>query len=164
MNQFNGNNASSTRSADRATDSADADGNAARVTATLIPGCQRSAHVDRLFGAAFPFSIEPRIFATAESLSLDYRGGCWAMFELSNGALYIAPETEQAFRVVAENGFDGTMSADAFGVTVCLYVFSLASFDHRKPRLAERCAEHFHRLREFAFDHPEAGAIFGATD
>jgi len=43
-------------------------------------------------------------------------------------------------------------------------VFSLASFDRRKPRLAGACAGHFHLLREFAADHPEAAAILGATD
>jgi hypothetical protein len=135
-----------------------------RVTAMLIPGCRRSAYVDRLFGAAFPFTIEPRMFTTAESLSHSYRGGCWEMYALSNGGFYMAPETDRTFLVCAANGFEGEMSADAFGITVCLYVFSLSSFDRRRPRLAGTCAEHFHLLREFAIEHPEAAAIFRATD
>jgi hypothetical protein len=137
---------------------------AAQVTANEIPGCRRAEHVAGVFGAAFPFVIEPRIFITAESLSHSYRGGCWEMYALSNGGFYMAPETDRLFPVSAANGFEVEMSADAFGITVCLYVFSLASFDRRKPRLAGACAGHFHLLREFAADHPEAAAILGATD
>jgi hypothetical protein len=137
---------------------------AAQVTSNEIPGCRRAEHVAGIFGAAFPFVIEPRIFITAESLSHIYRGGCWEMYALSNGGFYMAPETDRVFPVSAANGFEGGMSADAFGITACLYVFSLASFDRRKPRLAGACAEHFHLLREFAADHPEAAAILGATD
>jgi hypothetical protein len=137
---------------------------AAQVTANAIPGCRRAEYIAGIFGASFSFQIEPRIFMTAESLSHSYRGGCWEMYALSNGGFYMAPETHRVFPVSAANGFEGVMSADAFGITVCLYVFSLASFDRRKPRLASTCAEHFHMLREFAADHPEAAAIFGATD
>ena len=86
------------------------------------------------------------------------------MYALSNGGFYMAPETDRVFPVSATNGFEGEMSADAFGITVCLYVFSLASCDRRKPRLAGTCAEHFQLLHEFAADHPEAAAILGATD
>ncbi len=138
--------------------------NHALVTTTPIPGCQRGAHAARLFGAAFPFVIEPRVFMTAESLSPSYRGGCWEMHDLSNGGFYMAPETDRLFQVSAANGFDGEMSADAFGVTVSIYVFSLASFDRRRPRLAEVCARQFHWLRDFALSHREAGAILRATD
>ena len=137
---------------------------AIQVTASAIPGCRRAEHAAGIFGAAFPFVIEPRIFMTAESLSHSYRGGCWEMYALSNGGFYMAPETDRVFPVSAANGFEGVMSADAFGITVCLYLFSLASFDRRKPRLAATCAEQFHLLREFALDHPESAAIFGATD
>lgn len=137
---------------------------AAQITANAIPGCRRAEHVAGVFGAAFPFVIEPRIFMTAESLSHSYRGGCWDMYALSNGGIYMAPETDRVFPVSAANGFECVMSADAFGIAVFLYVFSLASFDRRRPGLAQACAEQFHLLRKFAADHPESAAIFGATD
>ena len=86
------------------------------------------------------------------------------MYALSNGGFYMAPETDRVFPVSAANGFEGEMSADAFGITVCLYMFSLASFDRRKPRLAGICIKQFYLVREFALDHPESAAIFGATD
>jgi hypothetical protein len=137
---------------------------AVHITASAIPGCRRAEHVAGIFGASFSFQIEPRIFTTAESLSHSYRGGCWEMYALSNGGFYMAPETDRVSPVSASNGFEGVMSADAFGISVCLCLFSLVSFDRRKPRLARTCAEHFHLLREFAADHSEAAAIFGATD
>lgn len=137
---------------------------AAQITANAISGCRRAEQVAGIFGSAFPFVIEPRIFMTAESLSHNYRGGCWEMYALSNGGFYMAPETDRSLHVSAANGFEGDLSADAFGITVCLYVFSLASFDRRRPGLARTCAEQFHLLREFAADHSEAAAIFGATD
>ncbi len=137
---------------------------AVQITANVISGSRRADHVAGIFGTAFPFAIEPRIFMTAESLSRSYRGGCWEMYALSNGGFYMAPETDRVFPVSAPNGFKSEMSADAFGITVCLYVFSLASFDRRKPRLAGICTEQFYLVREFALDHPESAAIFGATD
>jgi hypothetical protein len=135
-----------------------------QVIASVIPGCRRADHVSKVFGAAFPFVIEPRLFMTAETLSHNYLGGCWEMYALSNGGFYMVPETDREFVVSAPNGFEGEMSADAFGITVCLYVFSLGSFDRTKPRMAATCSEQFHLLREFAAAHPEAAAIFGATD
>lgn len=135
-----------------------------QVIASVIPGCRRADHVTKVFGAAFPFVLEPRIFMTAESLSHNYVGGFWEMYALSNGGFYMAPETDREFVVRTPNGFEGEISAEAFGITVCLYVFSLASFDRRRPGLARTCAEQFHLLREFAADHPKAAAIFGASD
>jgi hypothetical protein len=137
---------------------------ATQLTANAIPGCRRAEHAAGIFGAAFPFVIEPRIFMTAESLSHRYRGGCWEMYALSNGGFYMAPETDRVFPVSAANGFAGITSADAYGIIVCLHVLSVASFDRSKPRLARTCTEQFYLVREFALDHPESAAIFGATD
>ena len=54
------------------------------------------------------------------------------------------------------------MSADALGVTACLFAFSYLSFG--SGDLAARCAEHYHLLREFALDHAELRAILAACD
>jgi hypothetical protein len=55
------------------------------------------------------------------------------------------------------------LSADALGITACLYAYSHLSFN-RRDGLAELCAEQFHLLREYALDHPEAGGIMAAID
>ena len=127
----------------------------------LIPEDQRCDHVDRLFGVHFPLRLEPTVYAFADRLSPDYRGGCWDFYALGNGGFYMAPDGS-AYTVTCDNGFDGVMGADAFGITACLYAFNHLSFGD--DALAETCARHFHLLRDFAIDHPEVRAILAAID
>ena len=54
------------------------------------------------------------------------------------------------------------MSADAFGIAVCLFAYSNLSFG--SGQFAETCAKQYHLLREYMMDHAEAGAILAATD
>ena len=116
----------------------------------------------KLFGVHFPFRVEPHIYVTAGRLSAEYHGGYWLMYRLENGGFYMAPD-DDAFRVSAENGYEGTMSGDAFGLTVCLYAFSELSFSDI-PGFVEVCAGQYHRLREYMFEHPEVAAILRAID
>jgi len=58
-------------------------------------------------------------------------------------------------------GFEGTLSADAAGITVCLFTFSHLSFQQPSEDVFSR---HFYALREFALDHKEVGSIFAAID
>jgi hypothetical protein len=59
------------------------------------------------------------------------------------------------------NPAEGTLSADAAGITVCLFTFSHLSFQQPAEDVFSR---HFYALREFALDHKEAGLIFAAID
>lgn len=82
--------------------------------------------------------------------------------DLSNGGFYMAPQHEGTYRFsVDTNGYDGEMSPDAAGITVCLFAYSHLSFRYADDQVF---ANHFHRLREFAMDHAEALAIFAAID
>ena len=128
---------------------------------TLADG-ERADFVHALFGLAFPLKLEPTIFAMAGMLAEDYNGGFWQFHALSNGGFYMAPDVDRGFEVSCENGFEGTLSADALGVTACLYAFSHLSFG--EGAFAEACAEQYHLLREYAMDHPEAGVILAAID
>lgn len=116
-----------------------------------------------LFGDHFPFQLEPTIFSLASRLSKEYQGGYWHFYTLSNGGFYMTPDDEISFTVVSDNGYRGTMSADAFGITVCLYAYSLLSFSDHKD-VAEMYSRHFHLLRDYMLDHPEARAILRAID
>lgn len=117
----------------------------------------------KLFGAvACPFKVEPTIFHMAALLAADYRGGFWDMFQLSNGGWYMSPAQNTLFVVSSMNGFSGSMTADALGITACMFAFSHLSFGG--DALAEACAEQYQLLREFSLDHPEAGAIMAACD
>jgi hypothetical protein len=115
------------------------------------------------FGDDFPFRIEPFIFNMAGNLSSDYTGGYWNMYELSNRGFYMAPDSDISFHVSCMNGYEGAMSADAFGITACLYIYSNLSFSG-DATFAEVCAEHFHLLREYMLDHPEVQSILASID
>lgn len=102
------------------------------------------------------------IFQFATQLAFAYGGGYWNFYTLSNGGFFMAPKLDESFRVIADNGYEGTMSADALGITACLYAFSNLSFD--EGPFGETCTEHYHWLYELAIVHSEASAIRAAID
>ena len=75
---------------------------------------------------------------------------------------YLAPHSDTPFNVSCENGFEGQLSGDALGITVCLYAYSNLSFS--SGAFAETCAQQYHWLRDYMLEHPEAAAILGAID
>jgi Antirestriction protein len=96
-------------------------------------------------------------------MAKDYRGGYWEFYTLSNGGFYLAPSPDRVFHVSCDNFFEGYLTADARGITACLYAYSHLSF--AGPAVfADICADHHHRLREYMFEHPEVRAILGAAD
>ena len=133
------------------------------ITRRTIKDEDRVRHTDKLFGFHFPLHLEPLVYATADRLSRDYRGGYWAFYALSNGAFYMAPAGDTTFHVTCENGFEGDLSADALGITVCLYAYSHLSFSGMVG-FADSCAWQYHRLREYLLAHSEAEEIMGAID
>lgn len=132
------------------------------ITATLVPESQRMNVADKHFGIRFPLTVEPMIFQFATQLSADYSGGYWHFYTLSNGGFFMAPKLDETFQVIADNGYEGTMSAEALGITACSYAFSNLSFGEGK--LGETCAEYYHWLYEFAMQHSEANLIHAAID
>lgn len=128
-----------------------------------LAGCERLDVPAQLFGVNFPLLLEPYIYATTDKLALEYKGGYWNMYTLSNGGFYMAPDTEKYFKVSSPNGNEATLSADALGITACLFAYSQLSFT-ASPPFAEVCAEQFYVLREFMLDHAEEGSILGVID
>ncbi|MEW6119222.1 MAG: antirestriction protein [Pseudomonadota bacterium] len=124
---------------------------------------KRRSHTSRVFGIHFPLLIEPFIHAVAESLSPEYEDGDWTFYRLSNGAFYMAPLSDKYFPVVGLNGHEDILSADALGITACLYAYSHLSFLDNQA-LAETCAEHYHLLRDYMLEQTEAEGILGAID
>lgn len=128
-----------------------------------LPEDQRIDLPAKLFGAlAFPFQVEPAIFTMAGMLAAEYKGGFWDMYGLSNGGWYMSPSSEAAFAVTSPNGYSGEMTADALGITACMFALSHLTFGG--DDLAEACAAQYHLLREFVMDHPAARAILAACD
>ncbi len=120
------------------------------------------AVAEKFFGLHFPLQLEPIVYGITERMATDYKGGYWDFYTLSNGGFYMAPGTDDVFHVTCDNMFEGELSADALGITACLYAYSHLSFGD--GRFARVCACHYHRLREYMMEHPEVSAILGATD
>jgi hypothetical protein len=132
------------------------------ITRTRVPAPQHAEHAKKVFGARFIF-LESFADETASSLSPDYAGGLWNFFALSNGGFYMAPSCGDTYRVSCANGFEGSVSADAFGITACLYAYSHLSFSPDEL-FAELCARNYHLLRQFALEHAEVKFILAIVD
>ena len=132
------------------------------VTRELVTEDQRLAVVERLFGMAFPLQLEPVVYGITDRMADGYDGGYWDFYTLSNGGFYMAPSEDKVFHVKCQNMYEGDLSADALGITACLYAYSNLSFS--LSDLAEDYARHYHLLREYMMEHPEVREILGATD
>ena len=133
------------------------------ITSKHVADKLRIQHTADLFGMRFPLNLEPAIYAFASNICNDYNGAYWEFYSLSNGGFFMAPHSEKPFSVSCENGFEGKLSPNAFGITVCLYANSHLSFSDN-PALAEICAYHYHLLREYMLEQPEASLIIRAID
>jgi hypothetical protein len=103
------------------------------VLATLVPDTQRMDFLPRHFGRQM-MTVEQHLYSRLSELSQDYTGGYWDFYDLSNGGCYLAPTAPEQFRVVVDgNDFEGTLSADAAGITATLFTFSEVAF--RFPQL-----------------------------
>lgn len=132
------------------------------ISAARVSESQRVDVADEHFGIRFPLTVEPMIYQFATQLASAYSGGYWHFYTLSDGGFFMAPDIAKVFEVIADNGYQGSMSAEALGITACLYAYSNLSFG--KGKFGEICGEHYHLLFEFAMQHPEAVAIRAAID
>ncbi len=132
------------------------------ITAKLVPETERLDTADQHFGIRYPLVIEPTVYRFAEQLAKSYSGGYWHFYRLSNGGFYMAPNLDKPFRIVADNGYAGSLSADALGITATLYTYSNLSFG--EGAFGQRCAEYYHLLLDFAMQHQEAEEIRSAID
>jgi hypothetical protein len=133
------------------------------ITRQTVGDPQRISHTTEIFGINFPMHIEPFVYSVTGCMAKEYRGGYWEFYSLSNGGFYMAPKSDITFNVICENGFEGVLSADALGITACLYAYSHLSFSGDEA-FAQTCAQQYHLLREYMLEHPEAGSILGAID
>jgi hypothetical protein len=132
------------------------------VTKELVPEDQRMDVAEKFFGPNFPMKLEPVVYGITDRMANVYSGGYWEFYTLSNGGFYMAPSSDDVFHVTCDNMFEGDLSADALGITACLYAYSNLSFTGGS--FARECIRHYHLLREYMMDHAEVRAILGATD
>lgn len=132
------------------------------ILATKVEDAQRINTLPKHFGR-YMAAVESLVYQFTRRLVREYHGGYWNFYELSNGGFYMAPDREPMAVWVEGNSFEGTMSADALGVTVCLFAFSHGSFRYANDPSAV-FARHFELLREFSYLHPEGRLISAAID
>ncbi len=125
-----------------------------------VEDSRREGALSRYFGARL-IRFESVVYGFMRQFAPDYDGGIWQFVELSNGGFYMLPEGGTFQFAVETNGYEGVLSADAAGITVCLFAYSHLSFQDQRDDLF---ADHFYRLREYAIEHAEAGQILAAID
>lgn len=131
------------------------------VTAQKIKAAQRLRALPKYFGMQHMMKAESAIFDALESMSVDYNGGYWEFYELSNGGFYMAPVSPKEFKVVCGgNYFSGTLSADAAGIVASLFAINGLVWTTQEGRFSDL----YHALRDFASHHPEAGLILSAIN
>jgi hypothetical protein len=133
---------------------------ASRITAHLIAEDARLDALPRHFGLHM-LRLEDAVFDFMRQFAKGYVGGYWDMLDLSNGGFYMRAGSEPVDFRVPSNGFEDDMSADAAGITVCLFAYSSLSFQFPAEEIFSR---HFYHLRAYALEHPEASLIFAAID
>ncbi|WP_244136272.1 antirestriction protein [Burkholderia sp. BCC0405] len=139
------------------------------ISARLVGTSQRSRFLLDLFGTRLSIVGESRTFGCARRLSVDYTGGYWNFYRLSNGGGYLAPEVPPAsgtFNVcIPSNGYEGAVSADAFGIIVTSYVLNGLAFDVAQRRIScDALADRYHALVAYAKLHDERVEILRAID
>jgi hypothetical protein len=132
------------------------------ITSQSVPTSERMAVVDKQFGIQYVLKLEPIVFRMAENIAPAYNGAYWNFHTISNGGFYMAPRADNIFAVSCENGFEGKLSADALGIASCMYAYSHLSFGDGV--FAETCADQYHLLREYMFQHSEVKAILNTVD
>ncbi|QCP55142.1 antirestriction protein [Trinickia violacea] len=133
---------------------------AVAVTSSVVPDRQREGFFPRHLGRYF-LQGEGMMFDWARRLSVDYNGGSWTFFDLSNGGFFAAPDHHGNFHVEWNlNSFIGDLPAESFGIVVTLFALCHLAELTSDDAIIER----FHLLREFALTHKDAAQIFRAID
>lgn len=126
-----------------------------------VYGKNRLAFLPKYFGDSF-LKAESQIFNMLKKLTLEYFGGYWNFFELSNGGFYMAPESDKSFLIyVQSNDYVNCFSPDAAGILTCLFVINQLCWEN--PNDEEMTCKYY-LLRDYALDHYEANAILSAID
>ncbi len=131
-----------------------------KIEAYLVSDHARIGTLPRHFGSRM-LLVEQTIYDFMRQFDEKYTGGMWDFLELSNGGFYMRPSAGDKVQLnVESNGYAGAMTTDATGIVACLFCFSHLSLQYNDQHIAR----HFHRLRDFALSHREAGEIFAAID
>lgn len=121
---------------------------------------KRSAIFEKLFDGN-AMKAEYLVYSNMNHLCTSYNGAYWLIYKLSNGGFYMAPKTETKFKVNCFGFGDSVkMSADGAGLVATLFAVNQLTFQLQHDKIINL----YHKIREFAAEHPEAAEIFRAID
>ncbi len=131
------------------------------IVASRVPHNCTSPILPKYFPNTFVV-VENSVYAFMNKLCKHYSGSVWEFHELSNGGFYMSPDINDLCDVEVPfgNRYEGKMSADAIGITVCLYVYTYMAEDHPESNFGD----HYWHLRHYAHEHKEVAAILNAID
>lgn len=142
---------------------------ATSIVRTEVPEDERINFLPKHVGGYY-LLLEQAMFNCASDICDGYEGGFWSYYELSNGGWYLAPDLgsrgNELDVVVASNGYSGQMTDDALGLVVTITIVNHLMWDihlNDEP-MARRLSDTYYLLRDYAAEHPEAAAIYGAID
>ncbi len=111
---------------------------------------------------------ENNVYLYADRFLADYDGGVWDFALLPSGGGFMKPAAEETWRFVnPANDSDVRLSSEAAGIVITSLVLNHRSWMYDRHDEGELCALYCHRhrqLTDYAFEHPEAAAIFRALD
>ena len=131
-----------------------------KITKTLYPEHKRLEYLPRFLGKHF-LRYENAIYDHMRKSSVDYNGGYWDYYTLSNGGFYMGLSQSEPLKMeCVSNYFEGEMSADAASIGVNLVILNAFAWQVN----AEKYGAAFHSLRDYALEHAEAAKILGFID
>lgn len=111
----------------------------------------------------FPHSfliVENSVFGFTDKVCKNNSAALWEFYELSNGGFYMSPRQAGLMDFINPfgNPFKCQMSADALGITACLFVYSKLAAEHPEAGFDD----FYWHLFEYARVHNEATVILAA--
>ena len=91
------------------------------VTRTLVPKNQRLAITEKPAACVVPDAPRTLRIHHHRASVRGLQRWLFGVYQLSNGGFYMAPAADRLFHVICKNQFEGDLTADALGITACLY-------------------------------------------
>ena len=136
-----------------------------KIVAEVIKGKRRSSALPKYFASDFAI-MEHSIFSLMEMLCESYNGGYWEFVALDNECFFMYPSSDQNFVLHGfANGNEGSVSAEAAGIVVCLYAYNhRANSRSVSASVSNHYCDLFYKLRDYALQHPESSMILKLID
>lgn len=135
------------------------------ITQSVVVESERLQILPKYLGR-YMLAFESEVYTQMSRLCESYEGGYWEYYELSNHGFFMATgETgEKVSLCNTGNWFQGSMSAEAAGIVVCLFALNSLLYRFEDQRDIERLYHLYDALRAFAGEHDESRLIYRAID